>query len=168
VTIEGDGINETVKASFDVAEQASTPEVGEAVPPSDTPTADEVGDLSEISTDESPDPRYYRTSIEEAVKANEPFVAIFATPKYCQTQVCGPMLSIVQNVAKRFPKTTFIHVEPYELPAQPPKFKPVPVTEEWGLPSEPWTFVVDERGRLVSKYEGALAPQELETDVRKL
>ncbi len=168
VTITGDGLDETVKASFDVKEQPSTPALGEPAPAVDTPTADDAKDLSEISTDDNPDPRYYEVSIADALKRGEPFVVAFATPKFCQTQTCGPTLDIVKDVAKDFPKMTFIHVEPYELPADPSALKPIPAVEEWGLPSEPWVFVVDERGRVTAKFEGALAPSELAAAVKKL
>lgn len=161
VTITGKGLDETVKASFEVKEEPSTPPVGEAAPSVDTPTADDAKDLSAISTDDKPDPRYYEVSIAEALKRKEPFVVAFATPKFCQTQTCGPTLDIVKSVAEDYPKTTFIHVEPYELPADPSALKPVAAVQEWGLPSEPWVFVVDEEGKVAAKYEGTLAPGEL-------
>lgn len=168
VTITGDGLDETVKASFDVKEEPSTPAVGDPAPSVKTPTADDVKDLSVISTDPKPDPRYYQLSIDEALKRGEPFVVAFATPKFCQTQTCGPTLDIVQDVAKDFPKTTFIHVEPYELPADPSALKPTEAVQQWGLPSEPWVFVVDAKGNVAAKFEGSLAPAELKAAVEKL
>ena len=168
VTITGDGLEENVKASFDVAESPATPAVGDEPPASDTPTADDVKDLSEISTDAKPDSRFYETSIAEAIKRGEPFVVVFATPKFCQTQTCGPTLEIVKSVAADYPKETFIHVEPYELPADPSALKPVPTVQEWGLPSEPWVFVVDSKGKVAAKYEGALAPEELKQALQDL
>ena len=168
VTISGDGIDETVKASFEVVEESSTPAIGERPPGSDTPTADDVKKLSEISTDNNPDPRFYQLSIAEALERGEPFVVAFATPKFCQTQTCGPTLDIVQSVAKDFPKTTFIHVEPYELPADPSQLEPVPSVEDWGLPSEPWVFVIDAGGEVAAKFEGALAPEELRSALEEV
>ena len=168
VTITGDGLDETVKSNFDVSEKPSTPAVGDPVPSVETPTADDVKELSDISTDANPDPRYYQFSIDEALERGEPFVVAFATPKFCQTQTCGPTLDIVKDVAKDFPKMTFIHVEPYELPADPSALEPIPAVEEWGLPTEPWVFVVDGRGNVAAKFEGSLAPAELRTALEKL
>ena len=51
VTIEGDGMSETVKGSFDVAEESRTPGIGERPPASETPTAVDVETLGAISTD---------------------------------------------------------------------------------------------------------------------
>ena len=168
VAIRGEGIDETLKTSFSVAEESSSPAIGEVPPATDTPTAEDVPKLSQISTDKNPDPRFYEKSIEDALKANDPFVVIFATPKFCQTQTCGPMLDIVQGVAEDFPKMTFVHVEPYELPADPSNLQPVKAALEWGLQSEPWTFVLDSEGAVVAKYEGALDPVELHADLEKL
>ena len=168
VTVEGDGLSETVRASFEVTRDSATPSIGERVPRSDTPTASGRAAITRISTDPHPDPRFYETSIAEAVRAREPFVAVFATPKFCTSAVCGPMLDNVKAVARTHPDTTFIHVEPYELPADPSGLEPVRSAVEWRLPSEPWTFVVDSRGRLAAKYEGALTPKELDTALTRL
>ena len=168
VTITGSGLDETVKASFDVKEAPSTPAIGDEAPSVDTPTSEDVKDLSEISTDDKPDPRYYDVSVADALKRKEPFVIAFATPKFCQTQTCGPTLDIVKSVAQEFPKVTFIHVEPYELPADPAALEPSEAVQEWGLPSEPWVFVVDEEGKVAAKFEGSLAPAELEEAVNDL
>jgi hypothetical protein len=168
VTVTGDGLNETVKASFDVKEEPSTPAIGDPAPAVETPTADDVKDLSEISTDKNPDPRYYELSIDEALKQKEPFVVAFATPEFCQTQTCGPTLDIVKSVAEGFPKETFIHVEPYKLPADPSALEPIPAVQEWGLPTEPWVFVVDADGNVTAKFEGTIAPTELKAALQGL
>lgn len=143
----------TVLADFDVAEKASTPAIGAPAVPSDTPTADDVGgDLAQISTDESPDPEMYELSIAEALEAGEPFVVAFATPKLCTSRVCGPTLDTVKAVKADYPDLRFIHVEPYDLSDQS-QLKTEPWVEEWGLPSEPWVFVVDGEGNVAAKFE---------------
>jgi hypothetical protein len=168
VDISGGGFDETLKGTFRVKTDSSTPGIGEKVPPSDNPTSDDVKDLSKISTDKDPDPRFYESTVKEALKAKKPFAVIFATPKFCQTQTCGPMLDIVKGVADDFPDVTFIHIEPYELPADPSNLVGVPAALEWGLPSEPWTFLVDGEGEVAAKFEGALSAQELDAELKKL
>jgi hypothetical protein len=167
-TINGDGYDEVVRTKFEVMREPTTPQLGEVVPAVDTPTAGDVDRLSEISTDKHPSPRFYQQSIAEAVRAGDPFVVVFATPKFCQTATCGPMLDIVRRVAPEFPNLTFIHVEPYDLDKVPDELAPVPSVLEWGLPSEPWTFVVGEGGRLKAKYAVVLSPVELRSTLRNL
>lgn len=143
----------TVLADFDVAAEATTPAVGEPAIPSDTPTADDVGgDLSKISTDTSPDPAMYEVSIAEAIDAGEPFVVTFATPKLCTSRVCGPTLETVKTIKADYPGVRFIHVEPYDLSDQS-QLTTMPWIDAWGLPSEPWVFVVDGDGNVAAKFE---------------
>ena len=44
--------------------------------------------------------------------AKDPFVLVFATPAFCQTAICGPMLDGVKVLAADYPTFTFINVEP--------------------------------------------------------
>jgi hypothetical protein len=166
VTVEGPDLEETIRQKFLVEQEPSTPAIGAKVPASDTPTADDVASLEKITTDTHPDPKFYETSVADAVKQNEPFVLVFATPKFCQTQFCGPTLGKVKRVSKDFPNVTFIHSEIYK--GLSPDTPPVDALTEWGLPSEPWVFVVDSQGKLVQKYEVAFSPGELRTELSRL
>lgn len=161
IEVSGGGYDETVRTTVDVKQKGTTPVIGAPAPSVDTPTAADVADLAEISTDSNPDPRFYKLSIADALEAGEPAVIVFATPKFCTSQVCGPTLSIVKDVAKEFPEVNFIHVEPYDLDKVPEKLEPVPAVTAFGLPSEPWVFVTDSKGRVAGKYEGSVAPSEL-------
>jgi hypothetical protein len=153
---------------FDVREEPSSVALGTTPPASDTPTGADVGDLSEISTDHHPDPAFYRLSIADALKAGDPFVVAFATPKFCQSAVCGPTLDIVKSVAKDFPKVNFLHVEVYENLDDPSNLQPVDAVQEWGLPSEPWVFVVGSDGKVDAKYEGIVGRAELRQELSTL
>ena len=166
VKISGKGIEETIEQPFEVAAEGTTPPIGAPAPASDTPTADDVKSLAEISTAKKPDPSFYQVSIAEALEKGDPFVVVFATPKFCASQVCGPTLDEVAAVTKEFPKLTVIHSEIYEdlEPTNPP----VPAVSEWGLPSEPWVFVVDAEGKVAAKYEGSVAESELRPVLEKL
>ncbi|MGH2753502.1 MAG: TlpA family protein disulfide reductase [Actinomycetota bacterium] len=166
VRISGGGYDENVKGSFEVAAEGTTPAIGAPAPKSDTPTADDVKKLEEITTDPRPDPKFYETSIAEAIAQHEPFVVVFATPKFCTSQVCGPTLDDVKAVSEDYPKITYIHSEIYEDldPTKPP----VEAVREWGLPGEPWVFVVDRAGQVAAKFEGSASPEELSEVLDKL
>ena len=61
----------------------------------------------------------------------------------------------------------FIHVEVYDNPSEIREqgiavARVAPPVAEWGLPSEPWTFVVDGQGDITAKYEGFVGADELE------
>lgn len=168
IDVQGGGYDTTVRTTVEVDEGGTTPVIGAEAPDVDTPTISDVEELSEITTDSDPDPSFYELSISEAVKAAKPAVIVFATPKFCASQVCGPTLTIVKDVSKQFPDVNFIHVEPYDLEKVPEELDPVPAVIAFGLPSEPWVFVTDDRGRVAAKYEGSVAPRELRSLLRDL
>ncbi len=168
IEVVGGGYDASVGTTFEVKQEGTTPQIGEKGPGVDTPTSSDVADLSEITTDSDPDPRFYELSIAEALKAGRPAVIVFATPKFCSSQVCGPTLTIVKDVSRRFPGVNFVHVEPYDLDKVPEELEPVPAVTAWGLPSEPWVFVTDGRGQVAGKYEGSVAPSELTQLLRSL
>ena len=172
-----DGSTQTVRADYDVLADPITPAIGAPAPSVDTPTADDVGgDLAQLSSDRDPEPRFYETSIADALAAGEPFVVVFATPAFCETAMCGPILETVKAVAADHPDLTFINVEPYQLEEAEiagqltPKLdasgnlQAAQTTQEWGLYFEPWMFAVDRDGIVRGSYEVAISDQEL-TDI---
>ena len=38
--------------------------------------------------------------------------------------------------------------------------------QEWKLPTEPWTFLVDRKGTIVDRFEGTVSVTELEEAVQ--
>jgi hypothetical protein len=176
-TTEGaDGGPETIVFGFDVREDAAAVAVGDRAPASDTATAADVdGDLARLSTDTDPDPRFYETSVADALAASTPFVLVFATPAFCQSEQCGPTLDRVKAVAEDHPDLTFINVEPFKLVftegrLQPDldannRLQPVDTVLEWGILTEPWIYVVDGDGVVRGSFEGVISERELEAAI---
>ncbi len=148
--------------AFRVSADPSTPAVGEAAPASDTLTAGDVDDLAEITTDLAPDPAFYELSVGDAVTSGRPTVVVFATPRFCQTAICGPTLDTIKVYAADRPGVNFVHVEVFTNLDDPDNLEIVPAVTEWGLTSEPWIFVVDENGTVAARFEGLAAPEELD------
>lgn len=163
---------ETIRMTFDVATSSPVVRLGDRAPASETPTAASVGgDLSRISTDPHPDPAFYATSVKAALAAHQPFVLIFATPKFCTSAQCGPTLDRVKPIAAQFPTVAFMHVEPYEMTFQngalqaaldaQGQLQATKIVAEWGLLSEPWVFVVDRTGIVTASFEGVVSVDEV-------
>jgi hypothetical protein len=153
----------TVKA------RSASPMVGSRAYPSRTPTlASTGGRTSLLTTRVPPDRALLRTSIAAALAAHEPFVVTFATPRYCESRVCGPVVDVVDHVRKQYAHTPirFIHVEIYK-DDNPSKGRNRWV-QQWHLPGEPWTFVVGRDGRIKEKFEGSLSMTELGQAIRRL
>ena len=175
-TTTKDGLTETRRVKFQVADKSSTPAIGSKAPITKTPTLAEVGgDVQRLSTDQHPDPNFYRVSVDQAIEKHEPFVLVFATPAFCTSRQCGPTLDAVKAIAKNAPKITFINVEPYKLQFTGGRLQPVldaggqlqatEVTDAWGLLTEPWIFVVDRDGIVRGSYAVIASPEELKAAI---
>ena len=163
-----DGSSVNVGASIEVKRTSSTPAIGSPAPRGESKTASDADALTDITTDPNPDPDLYRITISEALDSPEPLLVAFATPAYCRTATCGPQMNIVKDLKNKYAdRMNFIHVEVYDNPAEIRErgisaARIAPALAEWGLPSEPWTFIVDGGGIVRAKYEGFVNADELE------
>jgi len=143
------------------------PEVGDRPPTIHTPTLSSVaGDAQKISTRVPPAEDLLRDDYAE-VAGKKPVVITFATPLLCQSRVCGPVVDVVEQVrAETKGEVSFIHQEIFQDNTVDKGYRPQ--VEAWRLPSEPWTFVVDRRGKIAERFEGAFSVGELERAVAKV
>jgi hypothetical protein len=101
------------------------------------------------------------------VLGKRPVVITFATPQLCQSRVCGPVVDIVEQVKASAPKSVaFIHQEIYKDNQINKGVRPQ--VAAWRLASEPWTFVIDKRGQISTRFEGAFSVGELQRAVAKV
>lgn len=151
-----------------VGKRSSAPAVGERAIPSENPTLRPGVDPKTVTTAEPPDRNLLRTTVAAALAAKRPFVVTFATPLYCQTRTCGPVVQVVQSVAKDWQQkgVDFVHIEIYQ--GNDPAKGTNRWVKEWKLQSEPFTFVVDRTGVIRARLEGAFGAAELEAAVSKV
>jgi len=147
-----------------VSERTKTPAIGDRAFPSKTPTLADAP-AEKLTTRNPPDTELLRVSVADALARKEPFVVAFATPKFCESRTCGPVVDVVDAVRRRTPRVRFIHVEIYE--GNNPALGTNRWVREWKLPTEPWVFLVGRDGRIEAKFEGAVSERELEAAVRR-
>ena len=152
--------------TVEVKERTAAPAVGAKAVVSKTPTL-ENATLEELTTSTKPDRKLYERSVAQAVTGGEPFVVAFATPKYCTSRTCGPVVEVVSEVRRRHADDgiRFIHAEIYR-DNDPTKGEATWV-EEWKLPSEPWVFVVGADGVVRERFEGTVSVRELDEAVQR-
>jgi hypothetical protein len=154
-------------ADLVVTRHSTAPAVGAKAFPSRTPTmASTGGDVKALTTRKPPDVALLRYSVADSLAARVPFVLTFATPAFCESRTCGPVVDVVDHVRKRIGsgRVRFIHVEIYEN-NQPPETNRW--VKQWKLPSEPWIFLVGRDGRIKGRFEGSASAAELEAAVRR-
>ena len=164
---DGEAAGEVARLAFEVKEQSATPSLGSLAPKSRSRTAADVAALEEITTDPEPDPELYALTIAQALETGLPLLVTFATPAFCTSATCGPQVDVVKALKDTYEsQVNFIHVEIYDNPQEmredPQKARISPVIDEWDLPSEPWTFVMDAEGRVAAKFEAFTSAEELE------
>ena len=155
--------------TLDVRASSASPALGSKAFPSRTPTiASTHGDFARLTTRVPPDRGLLRYSVAESLAAHVPFVVVFATPKFCTSRTCGPVVDVVDAVRRRFRRTDvrFVHVEVYRR--NDPTLGLNKFMREWHLPSEPWVFLVGSDGRIKGKFEGPVSVRELAAAVRRL
>jgi hypothetical protein len=142
------------------------PQVGQKAPLIHTPTpADAGGDLSKITTRIPPDTQN-KIDYADAL-GKEPIVLLFATPQFCESRVCGPVVDVAEQVKQLYgDKVAFIHMEIYEDndPSKPVR----PQVRAFHLPNEPWLFAIGRDGRIMAEIEGAFGVDELTRVVKGL
>lgn len=150
---------------LEVRAHTATPAVDAPAIPSRTPTL-ATAPIAALTTAAPPDRTLLRYSVASSLRAHVPFVLAFATPRFCTSRTCGPVVDVVESVQKELAKThvRFIHVEIYK-DNNPSKGENQWV-RQWHLPSEPWIFLVGSDGRIKAKFEGAVSRGELARAVR--
>jgi hypothetical protein len=148
-----------------VGEFQKVPRAGQKAPKIHTPTAQDVGgDLSKITT-RIPADTQNKTDFADAL-GKEPIVLLFATPQFCQSRVCGPVLDVAEQAKHEYgDKAAFIHMEIYN--ANDPGKGVRPQVRAFHLPSEPWLFTIDRRGTVRDAVEGAFGLKLMRAAVDK-
>ncbi len=148
-----------------VKKEDVVPAVGDPAPKIHTPVAADVGgDLSQIDTRTPPSPMH---DVDFAdVVGKKPIVLLFATPRLCQSRVCGPVVDIAEEVmSERGKDADFIHMEIFEDNEINKGYRPQ--VRAWQLPSEPWVFTIDGDGKVAARLEGAFSARELNAAIDK-
>jgi hypothetical protein len=169
VTLDsGDGSPKVARMNFAVQDKFSAPSYDAPAPRSDSPTDQDVGgDTSHICSN-SPPCELHAVSIAGALRpAQKPLVVVFATPALCTSATCAPELQAVQQLHTDYAEAaSFIHVEIYQYPFE--ELHTAQTVDEWRLPSDPWTFVVDRTGVVRDRFEGAAPFEELEPSLKSV
>jgi hypothetical protein len=163
---EGGSFKTALLPSAVVGTYTKVPRVGQEAPRIHTPTRSDVnGDLAKITTRIPPDTQ---NEVDYAdVLGKEPIVLLFATPQFCQSRVCGPVVDVAEQLKHTSygKKVAFIHMEIYKE-NNPPKTRPQ--VRAFHLPSEPWLFAVGRDGRIDAEIDGAFGVEELTRVVKRL
>lgn len=165
VTLDGTELD-PVPFRFNVLDETSEPAIGDPAPASRQLTLADVADVTEIDSSFPSRPQMHEDTVADALATGKPLLVAFATPAFCETRTCGPVMDTVMDplYEEYQGQAVFIHIEPFKLKQLRGGAARIPVeaTAEWGLQTEPWVFVIDREGKVAAKFEGIIALDEVE------
>jgi hypothetical protein len=170
------GGNFTVKAVVDGSEVSSTFTVGakgssdvpgptDKLPSMKSPTTGDHLGVDPICT-QDPECPLHAVSLDAALGQGKPVVYLVATPKFCQTGICGPVLEVLEATAGAYDgRITFIHQEVYESATEAAEKGATatlaPQVQELHIQSEPVLFITDSAGVIRHRLDTAYDRSEL-------
>jgi hypothetical protein len=165
LTKQGDGFGGSLVPTPSKVGQFDPPDVGDKAPVTDTDTAAENPDISDIDTRVPPSSMHEENLAD--VLGKKPVVLLFATPALCQSRICGPVVDVAEQVKRDYgDDVAFIHQEIYNDNDISKGSRPQVL--DYNLPSEPWLFVIDRNGQITTAIEGAFSVEELEQAVQQV
>ncbi|HEY7495240.1 MAG TPA: thioredoxin family protein, partial [Candidatus Tectomicrobia bacterium] len=163
---QGDGPVEVARFTVNVLEAPRTPMPGTPAPRSHNLIASDVQDIQQIDTSAPPDPRLHQVRIADAIDQGKPQVIVFATPQFCTSRICGPVVDVVRTLLPAYSEqVVFTHQEIWQDAAAHAFF---PTVVEWGLQTEPWIFIVDGQGIIRARFEGLTTAREIEAVLQQV
>lgn len=151
-----------------VKADSKAPVVGEKVPAIATPTTAKPMNAKPLCS-RTKQCSMHEVSLDAALKNGKPTVIVFAAPAFCQTELCGPDVEILQAIAaKNAGKANFIHVEAYVGATNPVDGKLAPPLLAFKFDSEPWLYILDRKGVVTDRISGAYATDEVDQRLAKV
>lgn len=171
LTIDG----EEVISQFQVV-AADAPGVAGRIGPGDTfpavvtPTVADPMGLTPLCT-RTPPCDLHAASVDTLVTTT-PMVVLVATPAFCQTVICGPVLDILLGEMANTTGMAFVHLEVYTNPAEnevpPVPADYAPIIGQLGLSYEPVLYTVAADGTVVDRVDYIFGAEEIRAAIGAL
>ncbi|MDA3038068.1 MAG: hypothetical protein O3C27_00830 [Actinomycetota bacterium] len=161
--------------AFDRSE-IGIPLPGDAFPPIDTPTLDDARGVDPICTLAGGPCAFHHQTAAQIMAEGRPLVFLVATPAFCATAYCGPVLeTLIEGILELGSGTDLgvVHVEPWANPRvgqglNDPGLRLAPSLDLLGLEFEPVMFLVDPTGVIVDRIDNVFDRSELEDALGRL
>jgi len=167
-TLKDGKTSDTSNIAFTVVDKATIVTAGQKAPLSNNLTKADVKDIKEIDSGDPPNDMH-DVKIKDAIAAGRPVVVVFATPLYCASRFCGPVVEEVEALQEAYKsKVDFVHIEiwaDFATKKLNDTVKQWIVRADGGL-TEPWVFVVDKNGVVYDRWEGPVARNIMEAAVK--
>ena len=142
---------------------------GQKMIPVDTPTVANQRGVQLLCT-RSPSCPLHDVTLREALAGGTPVAFLVATPKFCQTAICGPVLDVLLSQKDQFPQIKMLHSEVYpsEADAQPGQQKLTEAVMAYGLTFEPALYLARADGTIMKRVDTIFDGVELHDALTQL
>ena len=153
-TVDGEALDPRV---FRVSEPdaVQVPQPGEALVGVETPTTADARGVDPICT-RDPDCDLHDSTLAEVLAEGAPVALMIATPAYCQTAICGPVLDVLLSQEGAFPGVRMVHAEVYKDPEAVDNITEAqlaPVVDAYHLSYEPVLFLANSDGTIARRLD---------------
>lgn len=166
LTIGVEGVDSVLPIQLFDPSEVKVPLLGEPFTAPATPTFDDSAGVDPICTRFEPCP-FHEISADVAQAEGRPLALLVATPAFCSTAYCGPVVETLIAQSEAAPDVTFVHAEVYANPREvdgnllDPAIRLAPAVAELGLEFEPSLFLVSADGILVDRIDNVFDATEL-------
>lgn len=153
-TVDGDELEPRAFAVVAPSE-VQVPQPGQPMIPVDTPTTDDARGVDPICT-RDPECDLHGQTLTAALAGGTPVALSIATPAYCQTAVCGPVLDVLLGQEGDFPGVAMVHAEVYKNPEASDNLADAdlaPVIDAYHLSYEPVLFLANSDGTIATRLD---------------
>ena len=165
--------SQIVVLPFKVNTSFQAPGIGSEPKPINNKTLAQVSLIEELTSGSAQFPRLYQVSFPEALRSKVPIIISIYSPAFCQSVICGPQVEVLNELEHKYRGMFhFIHIDvysnPHEMRNDLDRAVLSPVVTAWQLPNVPWTFVIDENGIVIARFEGFTPISEIEESFQEL
>jgi hypothetical protein len=147
--------------------QIAIPQVGDRLVPVDTPTTTDARGVDPICTRDPECPLHERT-LTEAMASGKPVAFLIATPAYCQTAACGPVLDVLLSQHDRLgDQVEMVHAEVY-INDEPGPDTVSEAVKAYKLEFEPVLYLADAEGVIVERLDSIFDEAEVSAALDRL
>lgn len=151
-------------------DSVQVPQPGQPMPAVETPTTSDARGVDPICT-RDPDCDLHEVTLTEALAAGGPVALIIATPEFCQTAICGPVLDVLLGQEGDFPDVTMVHAEVYKNPEAVDNIADAdlaPVIDAYHLGYEPVLFLANADGTIAKRLDTIFDESEVKEALQAL
>ncbi len=172
VTIRG--VESTLPIQAFDADDVFIPIAGSVLEPFETPTFDNPDGVDQLCTRIEGACPFHERSYADIAAEQRPAAILVATPAYCSTAYCGPVVDTLMAAAEEVPGLDIVHAEVYANALEfggnftAPGIEISPAVQALGLHFEPSLFLVDGGGTVVDRIDNVFDLDEAVAALRVL